>query len=396
MRKCAFVVLISILAVPAFAERQVSVAQLQQVIAGLRNKSDKAAAHRLQSLTLTQRLSSAQLQKWQAMLPGAHSRQALLVLADLSDFRDPPPAQMPSIPAPPIDQQRRLVIRAVRLAANSLHQMPNLTATRDTTQFRSAQRSRKLMMVSIPSNQKLKQLERQRTRPFRQIGHSQTTVLILHGREVTDNQTGKLASPTYSVKNRGAFGNFLRLVIADLLQNPIEWDHWERTPSGRLAVFRFQVPEGKAHFGWTFCKVAPHHPGKKNRDCTMTRWPYLGEIAVNEKTGAIARVTVQTQPRLPAVLQASETVAYGPVRLAGATFLCPLTDVVLYQARKKTPPMAYYSGSILPASGLYPVILPPTVTNVNHSVFTHYHLYSVDVHILPQKSPPNPNHPPSN
>ena len=88
------VLLLTFATLPASAYEPATIAQLEQMLATARGKSDKALAKQLGDLELTERLSTSRLTKLQASAPGEKSRQALLVLSDVSAFHDLPAAEI--------------------------------------------------------------------------------------------------------------------------------------------------------------------------------------------------------------------------------------------------------------------------------------------------------------
>src|SRR5580658_6442884 len=100
MRKLALLWLLAGVALPAVAARNITVEQLEQVLAAVHGKADAKVAQQLSGLELTERLSAARLSRWEADLPGPESRQSLVLLADVAAFLDPPAAEIPATPAP--------------------------------------------------------------------------------------------------------------------------------------------------------------------------------------------------------------------------------------------------------------------------------------------------------
>ena len=132
MRKLALVWLIAQFALPVFAAKRVTVAQLERLVAAEHAKSDAKIAQHLYDLELTERLTVARLATLEAALPGPESRRSLVALADQAAFLDPPPAEIPAAAIPDSDAQRRMMAQAVDYAAKTMHQLPNLFAVRDT------------------------------------------------------------------------------------------------------------------------------------------------------------------------------------------------------------------------------------------------------------------------
>src|ERR1039457_261011 len=132
MKKAILIWLVLHLPAVSFAASRVTVEQLTREVASNHGKSDSKIADKLFGLELTERLSAAKVAALEAELPGPKSRRALVALADQSTFLDPPPAEIPVLPAPSIEQQRDITAKAVDYIKTTLHALPNLIASRDT------------------------------------------------------------------------------------------------------------------------------------------------------------------------------------------------------------------------------------------------------------------------
>ncbi len=90
--KIAFLLLFLGLTLPVYA-KQVTLAQLEELLALAQGKPDADVARQLWDLELTERLSSAQLTRLQVQFPGTKTRQSLLAIADASAFLKLPAAE---------------------------------------------------------------------------------------------------------------------------------------------------------------------------------------------------------------------------------------------------------------------------------------------------------------
>src|ERR1017187_8870575 len=131
----AFLAMAILLNIPALAAEKVTVAQLESTVTLTLGKPDREAARKIDTLTLSERLSRERYKKLNAKLPGPRSRSALLVL---------PAEDVSAMAAPGIDEQRAIVLRAVQFAANIADKMPNFYATRDTTHYQSIELPEKI------------------------------------------------------------------------------------------------------------------------------------------------------------------------------------------------------------------------------------------------------------
>lgn len=377
------VMLILLVNIPMAAER-ITVAQLEHVIASSKGQKDEDVARRISVLTLKERISSEASAKLSGELPGEVSRAALVVLANASAFLDPPVAEMPVSPAPSNDEQRSIVARAEQFVSNTTKRMPNFFATRATTQYQSVTPARKIMVIDSPRREALKR-EPAKKGMFREVGRSRVTVLYRDGHEEIEDTAEDRALTNYSVANRGEFGEMLGLVLGDMPQSKIKWDHWERGgEAGLLAVFRFRVPKEKAHYQWSFCCVTSI---EGTLELLKSPAAYDAEIAIEPKAGAVLRLVIKTEPEASSVLEASEVVEYGPVEIGGIAYICPLRNVVLYVARMyAAQPFVFRRGVPPSANGLRYAVEPPISTAINHTDFENYHVFRSDMRILLDKT----------
>jgi hypothetical protein len=131
----AVVITVVGITIPAFAANgatKITVAQLEQILSGLHGKQDAEIVAELSDLELTERLSTRTLTRLKANVPGAQSSQELDLLANQSAFLPLPAVEIPSTPAPDGNLQRQIVTQAVKYVTQTIHQMPNFLAERET------------------------------------------------------------------------------------------------------------------------------------------------------------------------------------------------------------------------------------------------------------------------
>jgi hypothetical protein len=274
----------------ALAGRQISGEQLEQMLAAVNREPDKELAKQLSKLELTERLSAARLTRCEANLPGPDARRALRALADRSLFLDPPASDIPALVEPDSEAQHRMVMLCVDYVIKTIHQLPNLYATKVTTSFQHNLKDKK---------------------PLHWVSTESAIVRYRDGQEILGSsgfQTGAAGLTT-----SGEFGPILNAALLDSAQGDLTWGHWEQGAAAPEAVFRYAVIAGKSHYS-----VNDQFPG------------YHGEITVDPSNGTILRLVLRTDPTpsLP-LLRADFVIEYGPVQLGGKTYICPLKAVAL-------------------------------------------------------------------
>jgi hypothetical protein len=274
----------------ALAGRQISGEQLEQMLAAVNREPDKELAKQLSELELTERLSAARLTRCEAKLPGPDARRALRALADRSSFLDPPASEIPAIVEPDSEAQRRMIMLCVDYVVKTMHQLPNLYATKVTNSFQHNLKDKK---------------------PLHWVSTESAIVRYRDGEEIlgsSEFQTGAGGMTT-----SGEFGPILNAALLDSAQGDLTWSHWEQGAAAPEAVFRYAVIAGKSHYN-----VNGQFPG------------YHGEITVDPSNGTILRLVLRADPKpsLP-LLRADFVIEYGPVQLGGKTYICPLKAVAL-------------------------------------------------------------------
>ncbi len=389
MRKLAVLVCLAIVAVPARASDAVTVAQLEQRLAGAHSKSDKDTAQEIGRLVLKQRLTTARLLQLQADLPGEKSRQALLAIADESAFLETPSAEILPRAAPDRATEKAILTRAIDFVATTVPKMPNFFATREISRFQSLRPARDLALDSSEGLAASSlQNEAFRTEPFRLVDTSQATVLYRDGKEVIESAEEKKEKRARieGLSNWGEFGPLLAVVMSDILSGKIGWLRWEQTSGGPLAVFRYKIEKDKSHYTVRYCCAPSSEPKKSNIETVPG---YHGEIAIDPDSGSVRRFTLETEldGKLP-IKRAAVAMEYGPVEIGGASYICPAKSIAFSHAISFT----FAEAEVIPASprsrgninGIR-VLRPPEATAINDTTFTGYHVFRADMRIVPEK-----------
>lgn len=358
MRNRMPLLVLLVLAVPAFAAKRISVDQLEQIVSSAHGKPDTKAAQQLYELELTERLSPARLARAQSSLPGPVSRQALLAIADASAFLDLPAADIPANPAPGREAQDAMWDRTMEYADQAIAHLPNFFATRNTIRFEDT-----------PSEPPHNTTETIKYAPLHSVGSASATVLYRDGHEFIDSgdKPHKSFDPSdFELSAAGEFGPILATVLADSERNGLVWSHWEQGPAGLMAVFRYSVSKEGSHYTVTF----------PNPDQDKQILPgYHGEIGINPQDGSILRLTMvaDLKPTDPGTT-AGLMVEYGPVEIGGNTYICPVRSVALSL-------VWIVHGESNAMTGEH-TSRGPLQTRVNDVAFTQYHLFRAEMRIV--------------
>ena len=352
------VILALSLTCPAHAAQKVSVAAFELALAHCKPDDNDCAAQ-ISNLELTQRLSNARMERLSAHLPGPMSRQRLVAAVGVSSFLDPPTDEIPTTPAPSIDQQRTMLGKVVTYVNKTLPQLPNFYATLEVTHFQDSPHT-----LAVYDH------------PLHQTGTESYTVLYRNGLEEID--TGKevknAASRSEGLNTWGTFGPVLGIVLLDAARNKLVWSHWEQRGAQRLAVFSFDVPKAGSHYQVDYCCTPVPDANVPTMKPFLQYAAYHGEMAVDLETSAILRFTLiaDLKPTDP-IVRASIVVEYGAVEIGGKFYICPVHSISLSHAEKVQ--FSQYGIAIVDANR-------PLQYRLNDVRFDNYHVFRSDSRIL--------------
>lgn len=317
MQRSWILVYLIVTATPLSASKHMTVAQFQQALNTAINahKPDTEIAREIGGVDLTERLTEATLGPLKARLaPGTQGARALELLADRSAFFDPPANELPATPAPDSAEQTRILQAARRYVSQTLPRLPDFFATRVISLYDDRPQSLKENNWPVRSGLHL-------------IDTSSGEISVRNERE---NQPATQGSAVWQANvgliSGGEFGNTLGMVLGDTNNGNIRWSHWEESAKGRVAVFHYEVPASASHY-----EVLNAVPS--NRQIVHAIPGYHGSIGVSPADGTILRITMDADlTRGAPFRRAAILVEYGPVDIAGTTFICPVRSIALSMA----------------------------------------------------------------
>ncbi|MGA7241866.1 MAG: hypothetical protein WBX19_01735 [Terracidiphilus sp.] len=367
--RCARLLLIFLFAfiLPASAKEPTTIAQLEQMLTAAHRQSDKDLAKQLGELELTERLSTLRLEKLQAGLPGVKSRQALLVLSDASAFHGLPAAEIPQLAPPDRETQGKILNKTMDYIRVTLPRLPNFIVSRDTARFANLKVDYIGGSVAVVEDQ-----------PYHYSNTTKETVIYRNGSEAVV-ASAKNSEHQRGLYNWGVFGPLLQIVVTDIFTGKMGWEHWEQGQKGTTAVFRYAVAQDRSHYDIKYCCF----PSSNSWHMYEAHPSYHGEIAVDPETGAILRLTLQTDiPPGHPIYRADVLVEYGPVEIGGQQYLCPAKSVSIAQTMDSvTTKNASCSGN----SNCTPAeVVHPNDISLNDTVYHSYHIFRAEMRILPE------------
>jgi VWFA-related protein len=363
VRELAVLLTLAGFMLPAFGEKRLPVAELEQILASASTQPDAKLADQLADLELTQRLSSTTLTRLQSLLPGPQSQQELSILAAQASFLDLPPAEMPALPTPGVAEQRQIMAAVVNYVTQTTRKLPDFIATRQTRTFEDRPAGAYSYL------------------PLHFTTETTANVVYRGGEERdTDSKGKKIDTVAAGLVSWGEFGPILSTVLLDAAKSQLAWRRWEQDLGEPVAVFRYAVPARESHYQIQFCCVSDWDPGSLVSDSVSghlyhKQAPYHGEMSVDPSTGAIHRITVIADlgPGDPLVT-ASIAVQYGPIDIGGKTYVCPIRSEAIAQRR-----LTQNRGGAIPSTA---ISQGPIWTRLNEVSFTQYHIYRGQSRIL--------------
>jgi hypothetical protein len=171
----------------------------------------------------------------------------------------------------------------------------------------------------------------------------------------------------------GTFGPILvaTMKAATSTENELAWSRWEQGENGRLAVFRYRLPQESPFFIAAFCCVAKDFETVQFKKAT----PFHGEIAIDPSTGAILRLTIQADLEWRLPLDRSDVmVEYRPEVKDQRTFICPSRSVSISRHRR-TMVIDEWAESFK--------LYAPFETLLNEMRFEKYRIFGTTSRVLP-------------
>ena len=313
MRIGIVIALAAVLAMPCYGAKRITVKELEQTLASSEaaHQADATVTRQLSAMELTERLSSARLERLKAGLPGVKAQTALLALADSSALLDPPAAESLAKPEPDQAALYRMMASVVNYVSTTLQHLPNFIATREITSFENQPPQFTLRSTSV--------------------------VTYRNGQEVVEkaDANSKNQQPMPGLVTNGIFGPILGTVLRDALTGSVRWGRWETGTNGAVAVILYAVPLDKSHYSvWSTCSVftCRSKTGNDVRQGVEVDEPvaYHGEIAFDPVSGTILRIAiVADMPFGDYVVRSDIAVEYGSVEIGGKSYICPMRSISL-------------------------------------------------------------------
>lgn len=300
---------------------------------------------RLAGVELTERLSTLRMYQLVGKYNlGMHMQQALEQLADRAALKNLPTSELLNRPSPDAEAQQTMLKKSRAYVLGELSHLPNFVAWQSTTRFDNSPVMLKYFQSMTDQA------------GFHRVGMVQRRISFEDGKEITDGaRVPGAKSKDTGLESRGEFGAEAAVVLMDLEQGTVVFDHWEQSMVGPVADYRYSVPRESSHYEVDdTCQdhVSFHDtPG------------YHGEIALDAKTGAIMRMTLEAESRSnDPVSHVASIVEYGPVVLGSRRSICPLRSLTFMVEEANSCSHGNHK-------------LEKPVAMINQTIFSNYHRF---------------------
>jgi hypothetical protein len=372
------------LGIAAGAAEKVTVAGLEERLAGWHKDSDKKIATRLEDFGLTERLSTAKLEKMSAQLPGDRSRAALLAIADASAFLPPPADEVAADPAPEQKAQGQMLLRAIEYVGEETEKLPNFIATRQTTRF---QDTKSVPFSNVPEyfTPGVFHLIDRNIAQVRYVGWMEAEEGQKWGGShgpphwvTEDPESAATFRPSHmGLTTRGIFGPLLSGVMHDIAEEKVGWSRWEKSAAGTLAVFRFSIDEHQSTYYVKWCCYMRPGGGMSEFEAVP---PYYGEVAIEPETGKVVRLTVMAELDKDApITRAGTMVEYGPAEIGNKSYFLPLKAI-----STSVGPATHVTNWTATDYEISKTVDKFIVTAVNDMRFEKYQVFRGELRIVPE------------
>jgi len=400
LRGLVLIAMLTASVLPGLAMRHLTVAQLEKMLTSdvAKHHSDDDMRREFGSFDLTERLTDATRNRISTSLNlGPQTTLALQLMADESAVLDPPASELPTTPPPDAAAAKKILDSATSYVTSTLPHLPDFLATRTTYTFNDTAQILKVNEWPEPVGLHL-------------IGQTSREITFRDDKEVATAtaQTVKAsaAAPTQAhpadrgLQAYGEFGPLLGLVFVDSAKGTVRFHHWEQTPAGPVAVYRYQVPKAESHYSVNYCclfdglRTSTRGGGRRggggatgtvqtDASTVFHKVPaYHGSLFIDPATGVVLRITVEAEVGDGPVSRADTVIEYGPVTIGEKKFICPLRSMNLYVGPFEPGPQA----SELPGT-MTPALEPKGTLYVNETSFTKYHRLGSEMRILPAGDP---------
>ena len=360
MRRWEWILMVALVAMPAWGAKKITVAELKATLAEMHkdNKSDADVANALKQLELSEELTRNTMNDLVGDTPGPLSTEQIYVLEARSSLLSPPASDLPSAAAPDAAAQKAMLDKAGDYVSKTYAVLPALSATKTTIRFQDN------VEAAAPSSGMHGSATDVSTgsgfvSPYQFIHYLNSTdspVASEHGAEKMPGDKDKTPWGANKMIALEMPDPSLTTVFPEAqASGDLKFLRWELVNGKQTAVYSFDVSKKKGHLPVTVCCFPEVNQtgvanfssasmaqargggagGAKGNFQTNTDWseykttvPYHGEFFIDPDSGVVMRMI--TEPELKqtdVVHQVDERVDYAPVNVGGKTLVLPVKTI---------------------------------------------------------------------
>ncbi len=307
-------ILLTVLGIPAWAQRKVSVDQLEAFITSSLqlHHPDKQVANLLGSFTLTDHLDARRVETLQGMGVGPRTLKKLRELSEESANLPEPEAKAevaarPTRPAPSAVEQGEILNAARLNALNYTQGLPNFLCTQVT---------RRRVDFSGTGNYHLMDTIQERLRY--EDGGEDYQVVMVNGDLAKDMRHDQLGGTVTS----GEWATMLYEIFEPSTETEFSWERWATLRGKRMYVFNFRVRQNRSQY-----RVSDQASGR-----SMVAG-YAGSVYIDQQTNKVMRIRMDIQglQNFP-IDQIGLDLNYDYVDIGGQDFVLPIKSTTKSKA----------------------------------------------------------------
>ena len=300
---CAF----ALISVAAYAQRQMSVAQLVDFIksAVQQKNDDRKVADFVRSVKLTNRLDDATVENLQNLGAGPRTVAALRSLTDTtaSLAPPPPPAAKPApivVSAPGSEELKRILSDVRENALNYTQSLPNFLCTQVTRRYVDPSGKENWIQEDV-IQEHLSYVD----------GHEDYKVIMVNNKPAINQSHTKLGGATSS----GEFGSMMAEIFDPATATDFSWERWAKLDGRVMYVLNYRVEQQRSKYS-----ILHETSGREIVS------GYHGLIWADSDTGRVMKITMEcdTIPADFPIQQVSETMNYDFKDISGKRYVLPV------------------------------------------------------------------------
>jgi len=344
MKRFVWILVLLVVAAPAWAAKTITILELKQALISLQQakKGDEEVATKLKDVALSEELTQAMMLDLAQYLPGPLSTEQLNILQGRSAILVPPASDLPATPAPNLAAQKAILAKAVEYVTKGYMQNPRLSADKTTTRYQDGVEN---IHTNSGMTSNMPNVDRLWATPnifMRLLGTHTAKVESDKGIELIPPAKQKAPWSQNGQISEGGPGPILSVILMEAAAaGKLTWLRWEIVNGRQTAVFSFSVEKKNSHYQVNYCCFPVTddtgrlgYEGVEPNFQTGTSWKsfktivgFHGEFFIDPDTGTIVRLITQAELKpTDFVHQEDMRIDYGSVSVGDKTYVLPLNS----------------------------------------------------------------------